>query len=391
MNIYFKMHITLISCAILCSFDLGSCFDKLLQLNEGEICDDNQSNYVCRRHENCALAQNNIHQRKKLRLCSFIGLEPIVCCPPSEKKNDFNTKLSTTQKLTKSHTAVEMCVQYLDVYRRYELERVQKKDTTDNPGDRVDILGGTKADPKEFPYMAMIGYGELLENVDWNCGGSLISNKWVLTAAHCERHNALGISRWIRLGELNSALETDDARPVTYSIEKRILHPDYQTAEARYNDLALFKLGNEVVFSEFILPICLNTDTKLMTNEVMAAGWGHTDSGGPSSDDLLKITLITVSAARCNGSYTSQSSKAKLPLGILEKSQMCAISDVEIRDTCQGDSGGPLLVKHPNFEYGMHLQVGIISLGHECGFEKPGVYTKVSNYIPWIEQIVWPK
>ncbi|XP_050545995.1 venom protease-like isoform X2 [Daktulosphaira vitifoliae] len=379
--------LTIIVCGII---NLKICRGNLLQLNEGEVCtnfENNIPNYICRRHQDCIAAQN-IHQRKNIRLCSFVGLEPIVCCPGNNKIRNSSTSEPLKTKI--SYTASEMCHQYSAYYRKYNKKSIITEELVKNEGDKVDIVGGTKTKPKEFPHMAMIGYGDSISNVHWDCGGSLISKEWVLTAAHCERSVTFGISRWVRLGELNYADETDDAKPEDYDIILRVSHPDYRQTVSRYNDIALYKLAKEVIFSEYILPICLNADPSLVTNELIATGWGQIEDAGPASDDLLKVTLNFTPVNQCNKTYSKNLKNMKLPNGILEMSQICAGSDEDGKDTCRGDSGGPLQVKNPIYEYGMFLQVGITSFGQNCGFkDSPGVYTKVSYYTTWIEKVIW--
>ncbi|XP_050545991.1 venom protease-like [Daktulosphaira vitifoliae] len=392
MIVKFKIYAFLFASYIYCDFKLAFCYENLLQLNEGEVCKeykDTSLSYICQKHGDCVIAQNiSVHHRKNLRLCSFIGLEPVVCCPPSVSSASDNYNLIRQNKTKSYSKASEMCLQYSKLFKSYG-----RTDTIDdnnmNNGDKVDIIGGTKAKPKEFPHIALVGYGSSLKNVYWLCGGTLISNRWILTAAHCENSLALGIARWIRLGELNQASNTDDAKPVDYEISERILHHKYDKSKSHYNDIGLFRLNKDVIFSEYILPICINTDPNIQPFEVMAIGWGQTENGGPFSDDLLKVTLNSVSTDNCNKSYNSGLSK--LSNGILHESQMCAGSDEDGKDSCQGDSGGPLQIKHPTFDYGMYLQIGITSFGKICGFhESPGVYTRVSNFISWIEPIVWP-
>lgn len=251
------------------------------------------------------------------------------------------------------------------------------------------IVGGSKAKPKEFPHMALLGYGAITdEQKSWGCGGSLISNMWILSAAHCTINSGRTVS-WARLGDLNIYSEPDDASPIDYEIVERVVHPNYNSTYV-YNDIALFRLGEEVKFSAYVRPICLNTVQTFRFKTATAIGWGRTSTNGPISPDLLKVDLSPIPINQCKYSYP-QSSNRRINLGIMEESMICAGDIRNGRDTCTGDSGGPLQVNHANYAC-MYSQIGITSFGKYCGNkDTPGVYTRVSNYIPWIERIVWPK
>ncbi|XP_060850647.1 venom protease-like [Rhopalosiphum padi] len=259
------------------------------------------------------------------------------------------------------------------------------------------IVNGTLANPKEFPHMALLGYSGNPKDDVWSCGGSLISNRWILSAAHCEKLSHNGntyLVRWARLGELNYASDTDDARPKDYKIDRRTVHPNYKPPSL-YNDIALFHLEEDVIFSPYVRPICLNADTdpffqSTASMKALATGWGLTDNAGSVSSDLLKVVLDVIPGNQCKSNYAS-AAKSQLPSGILDESQMCAGDVKGEKDTCAGDSGGPLQIPHSIYTC-MYKQIGVTSFGKRCAeLDSPGVYTRVSKYLPWIEQIVWPK
>lgn len=84
---------------------------------------------------------------------------------------------------------------------------------------------------------------------------------------------------WVRLGDLNIVSTTDDARPTDYRIAERVIHPEYKTI-SHYNDIALFRLEKDVQFSEYIWPICLNSNPSVdPTMQLIATGWGRTSDG----------------------------------------------------------------------------------------------------------------
>lgn len=83
---------------------------------------------------------------------------------------------------------------------------------------------------------------------------------------------------WARLGDLNYLSNTDNARAKDYKIVERIIHPNYRPPSL-YNDIALFRLEKDVVFSAYIRPICLNADNLLKPSSVIATGWGQIEFG----------------------------------------------------------------------------------------------------------------
>ncbi|XP_026811308.1 serine protease snake-like, partial [Rhopalosiphum maidis] len=197
---------------------------------------------------------------------------------------------------------------------------------------------------------------------------------------------------WARLGELDYLSINEDARPTDYRIVERIIHPKYK-AYSHYNDIALFRLERDVDFSSYVRPICLNRNHSLTPPAVIATGWGNTDTASLGSSHLLKVQIQTVSAEECNKNFLYLPNKEqKLAKGILKDLMVCAGNPEGGNDTCQGDSGGPIQIKHNSYKC-MYSQIGITSFaGPFCGqANSPAVYTRVSKYISWIEQIVWPK
>lgn len=94
--------------------------------------------------------------------------------------------------------------------------------------------------------------------------------------------------QWARLGDLDIDSTEDNARPKDYRIVKHVIHPNYKRSE-RYNDIALFQLETNAEFSQYVRPICLNTDPSLDPDQMIATGWGKTASG------MFLRVLITTS------------------------------------------------------------------------------------------------
>ncbi|XP_075223870.1 serine protease snk-like [Lycorma delicatula] len=228
--------------------------------------------------------------------------------------------------------------------------------------------------------MAAIGYGQTKKEVRWHCGGTLISEYYVLSAAHCMKSRPLrSKAKWALLGAMD--LSADEEGRQIFDIVKRVAHPKYKPPSKSY-DIILFKLSSSAKLNEYVRPACLNTDDSITAKTVTATGWGKTDYYNSNNNDvLLKVTLEITPKEDCLDAYRNESKRA-LPQGI-HSSMICAGAPEGGKDTCEGDSGGPLTIglKEPRCMYSI---IGITSFGKFCGFATPAVYTRVSYFIPWI-------
>uniref|UniRef100_A0A667ZE95 Coagulation factor IX n=1 Tax=Myripristis murdjan TaxID=586833 RepID=A0A667ZE95_9TELE len=240
---------------------------------------------------------------------------------------------------------------------------------TEQQNEDKRIVGGNEASPGEIPWQVTL---MSLQKQEPFCGGSLLSEVWVITAAHCltEGKTAAG-------GEHD--LHKSEGTEKDHFVAEQIIHPHYNDQRSQYNhDIALLKLSAPVELSNQRRPICLGpkdfTETLLReASTSLVSGWGKLRFQGPEARKLQKLEVPYVERTRCKGSSREQ----------ITRFMFCAGYHSEPMDSCQGDSGGP----HASNYKGTWFLTGIVSWGEDCAKEgKYGVYTRVSRYYPWISQ-----
>nr|XP_033799448.1 urokinase-type plasminogen activator [Geotrypetes seraphini]XP_033799449.1 urokinase-type plasminogen activator [Geotrypetes seraphini] len=243
------------------------------------------------------------------------------------------------------------------------------------------IVQGRSTPVESQPWIATIfRHSRKYHQDSFICGGSLINPCWVVTAAHCFPESTKPEDYNIILG--NSKLdETDHDKEQRFQVQKIILHEDYTDETGAYvNDIALVKIrsasGYCAVENDYVQTICLPPSNLSLKNgyECEIAGYGQQDSSDWFYSQILKsarVQLISQHLCRSEAYY-----------GKLITSNMFCAGDPQWKvDACKGDSGGPLSCEHNG---NMHLY-GVISWGDDCAKQnKPGVYTRVTHYLPWI-------
>ncbi|XP_017061135.1 uncharacterized protein LOC108101336 [Drosophila ficusphila] len=231
------------------------------------------------------------------------------------------------------------------------------------------IINGRVADIFGNPWMALISGGIM-------CGGSLITNRFVLSAAHCRSYSPT----MVYLGEFDRSTITDCStkacmpNAIGVQVDAQIAHPNY--VHFSQNDIALFRLVTPVHYTAFIKPICLLTNYNPLAHirSLTAVGWGTTELG-VASNVLRTATLTQVDRSYCSAKYRYR----------VDMSHICA-GDYS-SSTCAGDSGGPISAMLPISGVNRVVQFGIVSYGnYDC--REVGVYTNVMHHIDWIANTI---
>ncbi|XP_043224910.1 venom protease-like [Amphibalanus amphitrite] len=252
--------------------------------------------------------------------------------------------------------------------------------TTDRPRNEAFVVGGQPVRDGDWPWMVLLGERQGGRRV-WTCGGTLLSARTVLTAAHCVSGRQPA-ALTARLGEFDTS-RGDDGPHVDAAVATITVHPGYGGA-ARHDDIALLRLSRPVALGARVQPACLPPAGANHTGRTArVAGWGLTEFNGQSAAVLQEAALTVSDVNECEQSYRTQLDffTRRYPGGF-GGTKLCAAGDE--KDSCEGDSGGPLTTPGAD---GRQQVIGVASTGFGCGLPGfPGIYTKVSQYISWIMQ-----
>merc|ERR1711884_3350 len=239
------------------------------------------------------------------------------------------------------------------------------------------VVNGEKANLTDIGYQVYFRMAG-----GYQCGGSIIGKKHILTAAHCTDGMVLDGSFIIAGDETKGDDNFSDGQH--YEIAKVIQHPDYTgvqwpTADGdplsfMRHDISILELSTEIQFNEKVYPICLPSSDFCLKNgqKLLVSGWGVTEDESLSKDLLqAEVELLNVCL------YGEHDDVHKI----------CAQGmDEPVTDTCQGDSGGPLAYFDSD---GVATNYGVVSYGpQECATKNnPGIYVRVSEYVEWINEV----
>lgn len=219
------------------------------------------------------------------------------------------------------------------------------------------IVGGKSVSILEHPHQARL----LVFNTH-TCGASIISQKWVITAAHCTRNPVSYYS--VSVGSSGNS-------GIKYSVNRIISHPMFNSNTLDY-DVSLVEVKGTIGLSSVTRPIVLATSEPRNGAIVNITGWGALSESGNSPSMLQVVSVPIINRGRCQNAYTGFAN--------VTERMICAGVEEGGKDSCQGDSGGPLSSNG--------ILYGIVSWGYGCARPRyPGVYTNVALLRSWIAKM----
>ncbi|XP_048459298.1 coagulation factor X-like [Rhincodon typus] len=249
--------------------------------------------------------------------------------------------------------------------------RFNEPTSNHNPADEiVRIVGGQDCPLGECPWQVLL----IDESGKGFCGGTILTETLVVTAAHCLNETATITAV---VGEFD--VKEDEHTEQRLEVEAVIAHQRFQRKNYD-NDIAVLLLKKPMQFNQNVVPICLPqrefADTVLMkTSNALVSGWGRVIDHGMPADKLQRLTVPYVDRTKCIES-------SKYPVS---QNMFCAGYKDESKDSCQGDSGGPHVTEHKSTWF----LTGIVSWGEGCAQKgKYGIYTKVSRYLRWLRMVI---
>ncbi|CAG2106535.1 unnamed protein product [Medioppia subpectinata] len=222
------------------------------------------------------------------------------------------------------------------------------------------VVGGNDSYDGEFPWAVSIR-----RNGNHHCGGVIIGQRWILTAAHCVQ-SQLNSNFVVRIGEYD--LFRNDHNTRDYTVERIVIHDNYSRhsgfkspANINNADIALLKTDADIHWSEYAWPVCFppNEVTSLAGREGVVVGWGKkTEKSEVYSEKLQKVKLSIVDNKLCQQWFRMAGRDMQIHDRLI-----CAGQRIGGRDACHGDSGGPLLLKYSSGGPEYYFVAGIVSTG----------------------------
>ncbi|XP_076449527.1 trypsin-3-like [Babylonia areolata] len=244
-----------------------------------------------------------------------------------------------------------------------------RQKTRGSQGSRI-VGGEETSDCSVVPWQVRLDLGGSM------CGGSIISDRHILTAAHCLDGIRSVEQIIVIVGDHEISVTEPTER--SFGVQHFLMHQDYNSYTYEH-DIALLTLNEPMEFNECVWPICLTPPHTPSGENCTVSGWGTTSSGGRVSDVLKMAEVITHMGPMCKTAFNIYDQNYLPNTDV----QLCGGFPDGGHDSCQGDSGGPLVCWSD--ENRSFVQVGVVSYGKGCALASfPGIYTNVAHYHSWI-------
>ncbi|XP_061089904.1 transmembrane protease serine 3 [Conger conger] len=305
---------------------------------------------------------------KQLGYSSYVKSSSLPLSSIEEDYQDhlvsINLSQSASQQPVKIHNSSNLSKTQCSSGRVTSLKCVE---CGSRPQFRTRVVGGNLSREGQFPWQVSLHIQR-----QHLCGGSIIGQRWIVTAAHCV-YGFASPSLWaVYVGLVEQP--ANGANSLT--VEKIIYHGRYRPRGYDY-DIALMKLAEPLNFNGYVEPICLPNFGEQFEDGKMCwiSGWGATVDGGEATVSLrfARVPLLSTKACNQPSVYPNLISSSMICAGYLEGGV----------DTCQGDSGGPLACEDSS----VWKLVGATSWGEGCAERnKPGVYARITQFLNWIHE-----
>ncbi|XP_078416606.1 enteropeptidase [Cetorhinus maximus] len=319
----------------------------------------------------CSACVDNWSENISTLLCAELGFRNIN--ETSTTSADGNERFVKVVKNPNGGSALipsEICSSNAVVYLKCNKKSCGKILVA--PNNVAKIVGGKDAIEGSWPWIVSLHFDHR-----HLCAATLVSEQWIVSAAHCVYGRNLDPMHWKAVLGLYTQLNLTYPQTQTQLIDRILMNPHYNM-RTKDSDIALMHLVSPVNYTEFVQPVCLPDRKQQFSPGMMCyiAGWGKVLQSGPPASVLQEAEIPLVSNRKC---------QEQLPQYNITGNMMCTGYEAGGVDTCQGDSGGPLVCKQDS----LWFLAGITSFGHGCGLpHNAGVYARVTEFVDWIQEIL---
>ncbi|XP_031469635.1 coagulation factor X-like [Phasianus colchicus] len=249
-------------------------------------------------------------------------------------------------------------------------DHLKNEETTEAPSNSSEVVEEAGSIPSICPWQAVL----VQKHGEWICGGTILNEYFILTAAQCV-NNSMGLR--VLVGMVDR--EKEEPSSAFHTVEKIISNPEFNF-QTHDSDIALIKLKEPITFSEDVVPACL-PEEDFANDVLMKQTFGIVSGFGNSYEHTRPARRMKVLQIP----YVDKKTCKQAIRYLVTRNMFCAGYNKDGQDVCQGDGGGPHVTEYN----GTYFVTGIISWGEGCGRQgKYGIYTKVSNFLPWVRSVL---